>query len=174
MNVLKYIISVLLFILERRLTAVEAIRNVPGVSIMVPIKKNTLKVVKLAVIQSQIDESTIFFFFNLRFKIFETNYEIVELWDFAVIVYICLKEILFFFISNILFSTLFICYITLQSWLAWTILSRTFQYGLKVLFLKPKAQSQFMFCLLVQIKLQFQNLFYITLRHKWNKIQRKL
>ena len=55
-------------------TAVEVVRNGPGVSIMVPIKKNALKSLKISSDTGQIDEST--FFFNLRIKLFETNCEI--------------------------------------------------------------------------------------------------
>ena len=71
MNILKYIISVICSSYKDRLTAVEAfgaIRTVPGVSITVPINKTRRRVVKLAVTQGQIDESSIFF------SIYELSY----------------------------------------------------------------------------------------------------
>ena len=68
MNELKYILSVFVVHLKRSvLSAVEAIWNVPGVSITDPNKKNHWRVVKLAVIQNQTDESFFFSIYELSY-----------------------------------------------------------------------------------------------------------
>ena len=48
-------------------TAVEVVRNGPGVSIMVPIKKNALKSLKISSDTGQIDESTFFSIYELNY-----------------------------------------------------------------------------------------------------------